>query len=58
MEKLKVIIQSKISEIENNTRFHYSPASVLINAPLAIIQIGLKTKHQTYSEILNIINQK
>lgn len=57
MESLKIIIQDKVLEIEKDKRFNYTPASVLINAPLAIIQVGLKTKHNTYSEILNIINQ-
>jgi hypothetical protein len=36
-------IKEKLEELEGDERLHYKPAQVQINAPLALLQVGLET---------------
>jgi len=46
-------IQARLDEIEADERFHYPPANVLVNAPLALIQVELKAQHEVLTWLLN-----
>ena len=50
--KTKKEIQEKLKEIESDERLSYPPASIFLNAPLALIQIELETKARTLKWIL------
>lgn len=41
--KTKAQIRAKLAKVEQDERLHYEPALVLINAPLALIQVNLRT---------------
>ncbi|MFA7142706.1 MAG: hypothetical protein WC175_01820 [Candidatus Dojkabacteria bacterium] len=51
--KTKAEILAKIEELEMDPRLSYPMASVFVNAPLALIQISLKTKIQTLKWVLD-----
>ena len=44
-----------IKRIEDDDRFHYEPANILANAPLALIQVAMKAKHEEATSNLNAI---
>lgn len=52
MSELKLYCEQQIAEIESDERFSYPPASLFSNAPLALIQTELKTRHKMLKEIL------
>lgn len=37
-------IRRRIAQINADDRYHYPPADVMINAPLALIQVDLKSE--------------
>lgn len=41
-----------ISEVEGDERHHYPDANVIVNAPLALIQVQLEQRKRTAKEIL------
>lgn len=45
-------VQAKLAEIEADERFHYKAANVLVNAPLALIQVELKARHEVLTWML------
>ena len=45
-----------IQEVENDERYHYKPASIDINAPLALMQVVLETQIDIAKKIKAIIN--
>lgn len=47
-----------LNEIEADERLQYPLATVFENAPLALIQIGLKAKAQAYRFALDLPNGK
>lgn len=51
--KLKAIKK----EIESDERFHYEAADVSVNAPLALIQMGLKGKYSVVKTLLDMIGE-
>lgn len=55
MNNLKEFLLSEIAEVENDERYHYPPADVWINAPLALEQVALKTKIATLKKVLSQI---
>lgn len=56
-KELEKFIKDEIAEIENDERHHYASASVLINAPLALIQTEMKAKMNAYKSILEKIKE-
>lgn len=56
-EELEIFIKSEIGEIEADERYHYATASVLINAPLALIQTEMKAKLNAYKGVLEKIKE-
>jgi hypothetical protein len=42
--RLEKEIREKIMELESDERHHYPPAQVMINAPLALIQVEIDAK--------------
>ena len=56
MKELVQYIQKEIEEIESDPRWSYKDATVQTNAPLALIQVGMKSRHQALTEILNQVN--
>ena len=52
MDKAIQKCKSIIAEVENDERFHYPPAQVFSNAPLALIQVELKARRRTAMAIL------
>jgi hypothetical protein len=47
-------IRKRLSDIDADERFHYPPALVQINAPLALIQVELETTARTLAWVLGI----
>ena len=45
-------LKGQIAEIEADPRFSAPPATVFANAPLALVQVGLKSKHDTLTQAL------
>ena len=56
-KELEKFIKDEIAEIENDERYHYATASVLINAPLALIQTEMRAKMNAYKGILKKIKE-
>ena len=47
-------IRKRLSDIDADERFHYPPALVQINAPLALIQVELETTARILAWVLGI----
>jgi hypothetical protein len=45
-------IRSEIKKIEADERFHYEPANVEINAPLALEQVSMKARRRALRWVL------
>jgi len=58
VDHVKEQVSKKLKQIEADERFHYPPANVLINAPLALIQVDLHAQHQTLTWVLSLKNEK
>ena len=56
-KELEKFIKDEIAEIEADERYHYASASVLINAPLALIQTEMKAKLNAYKGVLKKIKE-
>jgi hypothetical protein len=56
-KELEKFIKDEIAEIENDERYHYATASVLINAPLALIQTEMRAKMNAYKGVLKKIKE-
>lgn len=50
--KTKKEIADKIASIKTDERYNYPPASVQINAPLALIQVGMKAEVKALEWVL------
>jgi hypothetical protein len=44
-------INKRMTVIDKDTRYHYPPADIRINAPLAIIQVGLDVEMKTLKAV-------
>lgn len=52
-------VTKRIAEIESDSRYPHSPdqeANVFANAPLALIQMGMKGQVSAFEESIRIIN--
>ena len=56
-EKALEYIDKRMKEIDNDTRYHYPPADIRINAPLAIIQTGLDVEMAVLRTIKTILEE-
>ncbi|AVX45022.1 hypothetical protein [Campylobacter concisus] len=56
-KELEKFIKDEIAEIENDERYHYASASVLINAPLALIQTEMRAKMNAYKGVLEKVKE-
>ena len=54
-KELEKFIKEEIAGIKNDKRYHYATASVLANAPLALIQTQMKAKVNAYERVLEKI---
>jgi len=48
---LKKFIEDEIKKIDGDERYHYKPATIFANAPLALIQATMETRMQLLEEI-------
>lgn len=55
-KRLDVRLTEMRKEIESDERFRYPSANIRTNAPLALIQVELKAKHETIVKILGLID--
>jgi len=47
---LRKFVDDEMTEIDKDERFHYKPATVFENAPLAMIQVAMETRMQLLKE--------
>lgn len=47
-------IRAKLAEIDSDSRYHYPSATIVENAPLALIQTGLESQAQLLAWILEV----
>jgi NTP pyrophosphatase (non-canonical NTP hydrolase) len=48
-------LQEALAEVEADERLHYPPALVEINAPLALIQVALKTRQEVLHNAIRLL---
>jgi len=53
MKSEKYILE-RINEIKKDTRLYQEPATLLINAPLALIQLTLEVELNTLEQVLEL----
>ena len=58
MKTVKDIIDDKLNEIVSDERLSYPTATIVENAPLALIQLELSTKRDTLLWVLKIIRNE
>ncbi len=46
------MIKEGMRRIEEDDRFNYEDANVIINAPLALVQVNLKSRYETYKKVI------
>lgn len=47
--------RAEIATIEADERYHYKPANVQVNAPLALEQIGMSSRMQVLKKVLELL---
>jgi len=57
LEAIRVWACKEIAEVEADERFHYEPAAVQINAPLALEQVALKARHRSATQVLKLLRE-
>ena len=55
VERTQADLLKRLREIDADERFHYPSANVVINAPLALIQLGMETQARTIQETLQLL---
>ena len=55
LARLEGYLEEGIKQIEKDNRFHYPKATILVNAPLALIQLEMETQHKIYIKILGML---
>lgn len=50
-------VEDAIKRIDEDERFHYEPANVFVNAPLALIQTDLRAQMKSYKQVLLILQK-
>jgi hypothetical protein len=54
---IRNFIDTEIAKIEADERYHYTTASVSINAPLALIQVGMENKMVILRQLKELLDQ-
>ena len=54
---VSVWVQNQINVIESDSRYHDKPAAVQVNAPLALVQISLKTRLQVLQQVQILLKE-
>ena len=57
-KELRDWLKAEIKKIDDDARFHYEPALVQINAPLALEQVAMKARMRTLKEVQSLLNAK
>jgi len=57
IDKLVEELKDAIESITSDERYHYSPAQVHINAPLALIQVAMKSRVDALNLVLDRIEK-
>ena len=57
-KELRDWLKAEIKKIDDDERFHYEPALVQINAPLALEQVAMKSRMRTLKEVQSLLNAK
>ncbi len=52
------VVDEMIEEIDQDERFHYKPALVQVNAPLALIQMGMEGQMKVLKKIKSILKKE
>lgn len=47
-------IRDRLAQVEADVRIHYPPATVQVNAPLALIQVNLDTESRALRWVLDM----
>lgn len=47
-------IRERLTQIDADERYHYEPANVEVNSPLALEQVAMKSEAQALSWVLGI----
>ncbi len=58
ISELEKFVENKMAEIEADERYHYEPANVFSNAPLALIQMQMDGLMCAYKSVLEKIKVK
>lgn len=61
MPIIKKMIQDRIAEIKSDSRYPHTSdqeANVFANAPLALIQMGMKGQVKAYEDVLRLIGDQ
>jgi hypothetical protein len=53
----KQVLKSQIEEITRDSRFKQRPALVQVNAPLALIQVDMKSRKVAYEFALQLLEK-
>ena len=53
----KKLLKLSIAEIKADERWKYKPALVQVNAPLALIQVSMKSKVLAYESALQVLDK-
>lgn len=57
-EKIREYVEAGIKRIEADERYHYEPANVVINAPLALEQLVMQTEMQVFKAVQKLLSTK
>lgn len=50
-------VKNDMKQIDEDERFHYEPANVFINAPLALQQVSMKSAYGAYEKVLFLLQK-
>ena len=53
--ELKAWVRQQIIAIEADERYHYKPASIQVNAPLALIQLDMNSRMTVLKQVLKML---
>ncbi len=57
-QKILKEIKKDINEIDKDERYHYPPADVFSNAPLALVQMGMKGRMSILKKYKELLEKK
>ena len=57
-ERMLAAAQKGIAEVETDNRFRMPPASVKINAPLALVQVELESRRHAFQDVLAALGEE